>query len=231
MQYAFGYQPFTTSKAVDEYSAFALHRITAFDITSGTRAGYLTITYIPSGSFNKSIIPFLELHGKLYGRRCYKTGIRLTDDELMVKDSWSLITELPMPYLEKNDLHKELNELPVNVAAKRIRKEILPQIEKRYKKAWQEDIDYHVNCPRVDFIRVENEFRGTGLAEQLYYRGAKWMKDSFGLPFRFSTLQSEKAQRVMQRFIERKMVTQTQSGKYTFNWLNTDNSLWLDNVA
>lgn len=213
---------------------FTLHKITAFSVADGREAGYITISYIPSSTgFANSIIGQLNLQGTISG---YLYDKSYSLDTILVKSAWSLLNKCAMSYDEMNRVYEMLKYMSVWKAADYIREHILPEIEQREMKKWQWDIAYHVDKPKVDFIRVHEPYRGSGLAEQLYYRAAKWMKSSFNLPMRFSTLQcDDRPKRVMQRFIDRGMVEQERfpniydrTKPYTFNWIKTDRPLWLD---
>lgn len=227
MKYVFGYSAYQ-----DSFSRyFDLHKITAFDIASGKEAGYIKISYIPSSTkFAESIIPFLDLKGHIYNYMWDLPGA--TEDSVLVGCAWSLICAAKnMGYQEQNDTLRLIKSLPVKDGADHIRQHIIPVLEKRLQKEWQHDIWYHVDRPKTDFISVEDDFRGTGLAEQLYYRAAKWMHDSFNLPYRFSTLQGDAAKKVMQRFIDNGLVRTEQYNDYTFNFIDPSKKLWLDEVA
>lgn len=228
MKYVFGYSAYQ-----DSFSRYVdLHKITAFDVASGKEAGYIKISYIPSSTkFAESIVPFLSLKGHIYRYMWDLPGA--TEDSVLVGSAWSIICAAKnMGYQEQNDTLKLIKSLPVKDGADYIRQHIIPVLEKKLKKEWQGDIDYHVDKPKTNFILVYKDFRGTGLAERLYYNAAKWMQESFGLPYRFSTLQAPEAERVMQRFIDRGFTREERINEYcAVYFLDPSKRLWLDEVA
>jgi len=227
MKYAFGYSAYQES--FSRY--FDLHKITAFDTVNGKEAGYIKISYIPSSSkFTESIIPTLDLSGHIYSHMWDLPGA--TEDSVLVGSAWNIICIAGnMSYEEQNNTLKLIKGFSIKDGADYIRQHIIPMIEKKMKRQWQHNIDYHVDKPKTDYIHVFDDYRGTGLAEQLHYRAAKWMQDSFNLPYRFSTLQSGAAKKVMQRFIDNDLVRTKKLNGHTFNYIDVSKNLRLDSVA
>jgi len=83
----------------------------------------------------------------------------------------------------------------------------------------------------TDYIKVYPDYRGNGLAEMLYYRAALWA-NSMGKRYRFSNTQSESARKVMQRFIDRDMVSTERRRMWNrvqeFKFLETEKPLWVE---
>ena len=230
MKFTFGYHPYIDIHNPRGLSGqFVCHTLKAISVEDGKEAGYIKISYIPSGIFENSIIPYLCLRGKIYGEWGEES-----EDELLYHSAWPLISDVTA-WHEANDIHQEIRALGVKEGAQQIRERIMPKIVRKHKKAWEEEIAYHVDSPKVDFVSVHEPYRGQGLAERLYYGAAKWMHNSFGLRMRFSTLQSERAEQIMQRFIDHDMTTTEKitfyGQEWTLNWLNVDKSLWLDTAA
>lgn len=218
MNYTFEYLPYFIEPTLNPQ--FTGHTIYAYD-ERGNVAGYIKIFYIPSGKFNKDIVEFLKLHGHLPCSWKYTERA-----DLLYHSAWSLLNcVFGLSYVERNDELRKIEAMSVERGAKYIEDNYLDDIKARYQRQWDDDIAYHVDKPKVDYIRVNDDYRGTGLAEELYIRAAKWMKEEFNLPFRFSTLQSDQAKAVMNRMIKqgmikiRKEILKTCFGDYSLNWI------------
>lgn len=218
MDYTFEYLPYFIKPELNPQ--FVGHTINAYD-TDGNLAGYIKISYIPSGKFDKDIVEYLKLHGRIHCSWKYDERA-----DLLYHSTWSLLNCVRgLSYAERNDELCKIEAMSVERGAKYIEDNYLDDIKARYQRQWDEDIAYHVNKPKVDFIRVEDNYRGSGLAEQLYIRAAKWMREEFGLPFRFSSLQSDQAKAVMNRMIKQKIIKvrketfKTPVQTYEFNWI------------
>ena len=220
MKYAFGYLPYHIEPVM--IGSFIGHTINAYSVGDGRHAGYIKIAYIPSGTADTDIYEFLCVTGRLSS-----FGTNDNKVQTIVEGAWNLLLDSGIGWIEANDAIQYIKKLNQQDAYNFIMKEIMPSIEKKKKREWREFIQYHVDKPRVDFIRVHEGYNGTGLAEQLYYRAGVWMQKQFNLPFRFSTLQCGAAKKVMQRFINHDMVETRKEGKCIMNWLKVDKPLWI----
>lgn len=72
------------------------------------------------------------------------------------------------------------------------------QAQKEFKQKWQDFVNWHVDKPVVDFIRVESDLHRKGIGTALYRAGHQWMKEK-GMKLYASTLQQKEAAAAWER--------------------------------
>lgn len=142
--------------------------------------GYLKLSYIPKIRFEEiypSILNFISERGI----HCFPIGKENVHPmDLLPDEQRKIVNRL---YLSRMRIFGEMSphEDSTDSEIQEILREILSpkNKSKNLKKEFQkfhEFRDFHVDKPLVDFIRVEEDFRGKKIALALYLEGSKWMK-------------------------------------------------------
>lgn len=110
-------------------------------------------------------------------------------------------------------LGKPAEEHSEKVLVDFIKKDILPDYERKYGKQKKEFEAFHVDASFVDYIFVEPEYQRKGVALAMYLKAAQHMKKK-GLRFYASGIQSDDA-KLAWEFLEKKgYVGKDQRGRY-----------------
>lgn len=236
MNYTFIHRPNSGPAGQKENVNFPF-RIDTIEAFQGfQRAGYIKICHIPDAEWLDDPYWWLVHVRNIFYWRDHP--VRTVGDFREMPRSnlnsgvWSLLLKI-MNYRSANDELERFRNLDDEEAASTVLQQYIPKFmeirKNRLNFMW--DKRYHNECGMyTDLILVHEPYRGTGLAEQLYYKAALWGK-KIGKRYRFSNCQSDAAKKVMRRFAERGMITQERrrmhNRVYTFNYLDTIKPLWL----
>jgi len=189
----------------------------------GDYAGYITISYIPKERFIKyypTILNYMSMIGGSHPLPLDKKDAHykdLNDDEL--KRTIQRVSHRSRKY---HDYWNDENNIPENRAEMlNILEDIIKNELKDDKRKFEEFIDYHIDKPLVDFIRVFNkgdsrdtrrslkkgekteitkqDYKRQQIGTSLYLEAAKWMKEK-GLRLYASGTQTDSAQAAWEKF-------------------------------
>lgn len=189
-------------------STFIVHLITAE--VDGEEAGYLKISYVPKEKFSIHTPDAMHYMGKLRGWCGVQDAFEKKDKVALVKSVARYIHDSPV----FNASDKEISANGQEWLNEKI-KEYKQKVNKKHGTIFKEFADYHLNKPKVDFIRVyekgekvrnhfdndaeeresTKDFTRQHIALALYKAGALWMAQH-GLKLYASTLQSKSAEAV-----------------------------------
>lgn len=183
---------------------FVCHKISLMD--HETEAGYIKLTYIPSEK-RFTIFNFLCL----IGNWCFHGIDKITDfDETdFSKNTVFYVAQVAgFSWNESNDLSEKYEQCRDTVKPSDflIENEIVDMLHKKYSQAYLEHIDFFVDIPFVEFISVEEEYRGNSLSMGLYQEAIDWMTEK-GLCVRLSNILCCHAVKIIrQKMIQRGML-------------------------
>lgn len=171
--------PRSQDQSPEENRGFIVHLIEAF--VDGKEVGYLTISYIPK-------VYFKMFYPSVWHYATYIQG--WTNPKIL--ESWKnkdwpglLKAVFPYPgFYYATDVSK-MSDKDIQKELERGSKSLISDLQKF--KQW------HVDKPKVDFIRVEDSWKRQGIATALYNYGAKWLAQVHHLPLYASTLQKPEA--------------------------------------
>lgn len=204
--------------------SFKLHCIKA--ILNGETIGYIKLTHLPREEWLNEPYWYLQMKNIIFTPS--DVNLRSKEDlyQLDMKTFPHDVYSMALKYMGWNDANRELEKVRAmskEDAVNYMAAVVIPQYMKRIQSDFDQTIEYHTIAMYTDFIRVEESHRGTGLAEQLYLKAVEFAR-SKGWRYRFSINQSDAAKAVMQRFIDKGMVTTEKhtfwGHKYTFNFLD-----------
>jgi len=182
---------------------YIVHCIRAF--VDGVEAGYLKISYVPSGWLDKCFPTVWHWVNKVHGwsmnpddpkdlwRQTHRYASRLPNS---LKNSGILPWMVADKHIPDEDTiradMKVLEEQPISG----LRWKTVPQAYADFRK-------WHVDRPVVDFVRVYQgvsrdnptgtDWRRQGVGTALYIAAARWLAETKGLPLHASGLQSGEA--------------------------------------
>jgi GNAT superfamily N-acetyltransferase len=178
---------------------WVVHRIEAF--VEDVPAGYIKISFIPHVNFEKEYPTILHYLGKVEGKNFfplsrsanYSAGERPMDffHELPLYEQVWILKHFNGGRWVTKELAEELKVLPSSELKKLYRME-MSEIKKTYGKKFKDFINFHVDKPLVDYIKVNEEFRRKRIAIALYSKAAEWLSES-GLKLYASGIQTDAA--------------------------------------
>ena len=168
---------------------YVLYEITA--TVQGEEAGYIKISYVPYENYRKymgTIFHFARTQGesKLHGLSSVDRLNELTDEDI------NKIVEAYGENIRPSPREKELNELPIEEKRDLAKDEIYKYFKKWYQDKYKRWINFHVDKPLVDYIRVYDNWKRQGIGLALYLYGARWAQER-GLHLWASDLQEPEA--------------------------------------
>ena len=152
---------------------FTIHTVEAFN--GFQRAGYIQICHIPDAPWLNQPYWWLSTIRNVF----YSSRVICTMDDVFAltrtnlnSAAWSMHVACANDK-DANNMQSEFLELSKNQAATHMVNVLIPMFMKlrQNRLSFMWDRRYHNECGMyTDFIRVEEPYRGSGLAEQLYYR-------------------------------------------------------------
>lgn len=218
----------------------------------GEKIGYLNMAYVPTyrlESFNEDPFLIKDFFGgsHKYYKHVYTSTRSLTENEEF-GDQWKshLLPNYPAQarwvvsniLMEKRAFNYSEDYPALKVFCEEASHDDLKTFLKKHHKATlkkiknehQSSLDYHFARPDIDYIFVEEDYRGQRIAEQLYRAGSKWMNEK-GLVLHSSILQSTNAQAAWSRLEEEGKADRLQlpsQNKPRFRFIEDVPKAWLE---
>ncbi len=172
--------------------------------------GYIKVSYISEDNYKKCYASPLDYMVKISGWSCVESRFDMSSVRNHI--SKNMLQSLTWHHWHDNNLLHDIetmNQERLVYLFKRLEKDV----GIRYKKAINQFKHHWCNKPVVDFIRVNVSRQRQGIGSQLYIEATKMMKEK-GLSLRASTLQSDAAKAVWNKFTKQNQTVRR--GKYLY---------------
>ena len=201
---------------------FCLHCIKA--LYDGETIGYIKLMHLPREDWLKEPYWYLQMNNVILTPK--DITLHTAEDLNQLDTLHNCVYPMAIKYMswdEANDESRKVRNMDKADTVSYVRDVVIPQYMKHMQSDFDQTARYHTMAMYTDYIRVNESFRGKGIAEQLYLKAVEFAR-SKGWRYRFSICQSEAAKVVMQGFIDKGMVTTEEytfwNHKYTFNFLD-----------
>ena len=201
-------------------------QLDAFHPSSPDPIGYLRVAFIhrdTGQALNQERLLWLQIKGhSIYPFPKSRGETRVDYRDPATWENWKadpdaaaryvLETALREPYSAWNDRLRELDDAGKVALVEEHR----PFLNQATQEALEREFAFGVNKADVDYISLEEEWRGKGLAQSLYLAMARYLDQTHGVTLNASTTQTPEAERAWQRMKDKQWVQADTKGRLFF---------------
>lgn len=168
---------------------WVLHQVNAFLPSETETVGYLVISYIPKAKW-------LKRYPTIWHYANLSRGMVTVNPKAPPQEIWREVGRYRGNFWSSGNMEADLRRWSAL-----LRKEMA------------EAMEFHVDKPMVDFIRVREDLRGQGIGRALYLFGARELA-KMGFPLYASGIQSDEAKLSWKKFEEQGLVKKRMKTKH-----------------